>query len=119
MASVDLGAVEAFAEGTVQRIEAAGRGLAIVRRGDTWYALRDVCPHQGARLSDGQIGGTALARRPGDEIALGRTGEILSCPWHGWEYDVCTGRSLCAPEKVRVRTYPVRVEGGRVMVDLD
>ena len=42
----------------------------------------------------------------------------LSCPWHGWEYDVRTGRSLCEPEKVRVRTYPARVEDGRVLVEL-
>ena len=115
---VDVGAVAAFADGEVRRVEVEGRGLAIVRQGDAWYALRDVCPHQGARLSDGRVGGTALARHPGDEIVLGRAGEILSCPWHGWEYDVRTGRSLCEPEKVRVRTYSVHVEDGRVLVEL-
>ena len=102
MALVDVGPVAAFADGEVRRVEVEGRGLAIVRQGDAWYALRDICPHQGARLSDGRVGGTALARHPGDEIVLGRAGEILSCPWHGWEYDVRTGRSLCEPEKVRV-----------------
>ena len=116
---VDVGPVAAFADGAVRRVEVEGRGLAIVRQGDTWYALRDVCPHQGARLSAGRGGGTALAHRPGAEIVLGRTGEILSCPWHGWEYDVRTGRSLCDPERVRVRTYPVCAEAGRVLVELD
>lgn len=116
---VDVGPVDAFADSAVRRVEVAGRGLAIVRQGDAWYALRDVCPHQGARLSDGRVGGTALARRPGDEIVLGRVGEVLSCPWHGWEYDVRTGRSLCEPERVRVRTYPVRVEDGRVVVEME
>ena len=112
MALVDVGPIDAFADGEVRRVEVEGRGLAIVRQGDAWYALRDICPHQGARLSDGRVGGTALARHPGDEIVLGRAGEILSCPWHGWEYDVRTGRSLCEPEKVRVRTYAVRGGGG-------
>ncbi len=116
---VDVGPIDAFADGEVRRVEVGGRGLAIVRQGSTCYALRDVCPHQGARLSAGRIEGTALAHCPGDEIVLGCAGEILSCPWHGWEYDVRTGRSLCEPEKVRVRTYPANVEAGRVVVDLD
>ncbi len=115
---VDVGPVDAFADGEVRRVEVAGRGLAVVRQGESFYALRDVCPHQGARLSDGRVGGTALARHPGDEIVLGRAGEILSCPWHGWEYDMRTGRSLCEPDKVRVRVYSVWVEAGRVIVEL-
>ncbi|HZP80657.1 MAG TPA: Rieske 2Fe-2S domain-containing protein, partial [Chthonomonadaceae bacterium] len=40
----------------------------------------------------------------------GREGEILRCPWHGWEFDLLTGRSLFNPHKIRVRTYEVTVE---------
>jgi nitrite reductase/ring-hydroxylating ferredoxin subunit len=44
-----------------------------------------------------------------------RDGEIVTCPWHGLEFDVTTGRCLASP-KVRVRTYPVVVEDGLVKV---
>ena len=96
-----------------------GRGLVVVRRQDQWWALRDICPHQGARLSDGQVTGQVAECRLGGEAVLERDGEILVCPWHGWQFDLCTGRSVVEPETVRVRTYAVRVEAERVLVDLD
>ena len=73
---VDVGPVAAFADGEVRRVEVEGRGLAIVRQGDAWYAnLRDVCPHHllaGARLSDGRVGGTAFGlTAPGRRDCLG------------------------------------------------
>jgi 3-phenylpropionate/trans-cinnamate dioxygenase ferredoxin subunit len=39
-----------------------------------------------------------------------RGGEILRCPWHGWEFDLRDGRSVVDPERTRVRSYPVEVE---------
>lgn len=116
--SVDLGEVAAFADGQATRVEVDGRGLVVVKRGDDFYVLRDICPHQGARLSGGQVTGVVPECKPGAEIVLDRDGEILTCPWHGWQFDLCTGRSLVEPEKARVRAYPVRVEAGRVLVEL-
>ena len=96
-----------------------GRGLAIVRQGNAWYALRDVCPHIKARVCrTAGLGARRWRIAQGPRSSWDARGEILSCPWHGWEYDVRTGRSLCEPEKVRVRTYPARVEDGRVVVEL-
>ena len=115
----DIGALKDFDCGRPYRVEVGGRALVVVRRDDDrLYALRDTCPHQGARLSDGRVGGTSLACKPGEVIEYGRIGEILTCPWHGWEYDLCTGQSLINPQRVRVAAYPVRVESGRVLVDL-
>ena len=74
-------------------------------------------PAPGRRLSDGQVTGTALECPPGAEIVLGRDGEILSCPSHGWEFDVCSGRSLVEPDRVRV--YETAVEDGRLLVACD
>jgi len=37
-------------------------------------------------------------------------GEILRCPWHGWEFDILSGRSICNPHRVRVRTYEVTIQ---------
>ena len=115
---VDVGAVDAFADGEAQRVEVEGRALVVVRRADDFFALRDICSHQGARLSDGRVTGTTLECAPGDEIAFGREGEVLVCPWHGWEYDLRTGCALFDPEKVRVRAYAVQIESGRVLIEL-
>ena len=49
-------------------------------------------------------------------IEYGREGMILRCPWHGWEFDVDSGRSLCEPERRRVAAYAVREEDGRLLV---
>jgi 3-phenylpropionate/trans-cinnamate dioxygenase ferredoxin subunit len=50
-----------------------------------------------------------MARAPGD-YTYTRRGEILRCPWHGWEFDIKTGQSWFDPQRTRVRTYPVAVE---------
>ncbi len=115
---VDVGAVSDFVSGQPTRVEGGGRALVVVRRGDEFFALRDICPHQRARLSAGTVSGTSLPCRVGETVPWGREGEIVSCPWHGWEFDLRTGRSLADPHRVRVRCYPVRVSDGRVWVDV-
>ena len=77
--------------------------------GGRYHALRNVCPHQGAPLCRGPLTGTTLPG-PAGSFRYGREGEILRCPWHGWEFDVTTGRSIFNPHAVRVRAYPVAVE---------
>jgi nitrite reductase/ring-hydroxylating ferredoxin subunit len=50
------------------------------------------------------------------EYRYSRKGEILRCPWHGWEFDIRTGQSFCDPAKIGLRSYPVEVaEGQRVV----
>ena len=110
----DLGPVGDFAEGRPRRVEVAGRGVVVVQSEGVFYGLRDACPHQGARLSAGQVGGTALPCRPGEQASYGRVGQLISCPWHGWQYDLATGRALVEPERFRVRSYRVEVRAGRV-----
>ena len=46
-----------------------------------------------------------------------RHGEIIRCPWHGWEYDLRTGKSWCEPHRARVRNFPVAIEPGRTLVE--
>jgi nitrite reductase/ring-hydroxylating ferredoxin subunit len=57
----------------------------------------------------GSVKGMTMPSKPG-EYAWAREGEILRCPWHGWEFDVTTGRSVFNPHKTRVRGYEVTVE---------
>ncbi|MCB1122363.1 MAG: Rieske (2Fe-2S) protein, partial [Verrucomicrobiae bacterium] len=92
--------------------------LLLVRKGDRFFAVRDVCPHAGARLSAGRLTGLACVERPDSVGSYERAGEIISCPWHGWEFDLTTGQSLVSPDRLRVATYPVKVVEGRVKVEI-
>ena len=51
------------------------------------------------------------------EYRYSRQGEILRCPWHGWEFDVRTGQSAFDPEKIRAKSYPVGIEPGKTVVE--
>ncbi|MCL4545292.1 MAG: Rieske (2Fe-2S) protein [Chloroflexi bacterium] len=75
----------------------------------SFFALLNRCPHQGAPLYLGKVTGTSLPSAPG-EYRWGRDGEIVRCPWHGWEFDLTTGRSIFNPHRVRVRAYQVSIE---------
>jgi nitrite reductase/ring-hydroxylating ferredoxin subunit len=46
-------------------------------------------------------------------------GHTVTCPWHGWTYDIRTGTSIVPPIKLRIDTYPVEVEGDDIMLVLD
>jgi nitrite reductase/ring-hydroxylating ferredoxin subunit len=112
----DVGPAAGFAVGSPTRVIVGGKALVVVRTVSGVMAARDVCPHQAARLSDGVVSGTTLGCKPGGDVVYGREGEILVCPWHGWEYDLATGRALVDPSRVRVATYPARVSDDRVLV---
>ena len=85
------------------------RSIGVFNVSGRYYALRNACPHQGAPLCRGSVTGTTLPGPPGC-YDYAREGEIVRCPWHGWEFDITTGRSVFNPHKVRVRAYPVAVE---------
>jgi nitrite reductase/ring-hydroxylating ferredoxin subunit len=73
-------------------------------------AYRNVCPHAGAPVCVGKVCGTTLPSKV-YEYNLARDGEILRCPWHGWEFDLFTGEHL-VDEKMRLRSYEVGTEPG-------
>jgi nitrite reductase/ring-hydroxylating ferredoxin subunit len=87
--------------GTPHVVEADGRRLVLVRVGDQVHAIGDACAHQGGPLGEGKLSGIRLA-----------------CPWHGWMYDVRTGRCLFPGRGAAVPSYPVRVDDGAVWVEL-
>lgn len=90
-------------------VQVGGRSIGVFNANGTYYALRNSCPHQGAPLCTGRLTGTTMPSRPG-HYRYGREGEILACPWHGWEFDVTTGKSLFDPRKCLVKIYDVAVE---------
>jgi nitrite reductase/ring-hydroxylating ferredoxin subunit len=118
MDKIDVGAVEDFVEGRPHAVRAGNRDLVVVRKGDAVYAVRDACPHQGAKLSDGCVIGDVAVCERGEQPEYVRDGEFLACPWHGWKVDVTTGCSAVEPERVRVRSYDAQVDGKRVYVEM-
>jgi len=102
-------AVEELPPGERKIVEIGGRSIGVFNVNGEFYALRNSCPHQGGALCEGQVSGFLMSPAPG-EYTYVRRGEILRCPWHGWEFDIKTGQSWFDPQKTRVRTYPVRVE---------
>lgn len=90
-------------------VTAEGRSIGVFNVHGTFHALRNSCPHQAAPLCLGSIKGMTMPSQPGEYI-WAREGEILRCPWHGWEFDITTGRSIFNPHRTRVRAYDVTVE---------
>ncbi len=88
-----------------------GRDIGVFNLGGEFFALLNRCPHQGGALCRGSLTGLVTSTTPG-EFTWSRAGEMLKCPWHGWEYDVRTGQSWCDPEDTKVRLYPVTIEPG-------
>ncbi len=82
-------------------VNTAGIDIAIFRIEDAVYAIENVCPHQHVPvLAEGSLEGT-----------------VLTCPMHGWRYDVSSG--ACVHASGRVKTYPVEIRGEDVYVDID
>lgn len=103
--------VDEIPPGGRKRVTLGGRDIALFRVGDRYHAIQDRCPHEGASLCAGRITGLATSDRPG-RYRLEREGELLRCPWHGWEFDIRTGQSWCDPERMRVRSFNADVEPG-------
>lgn len=92
-------------------VEVAGRSVGVFNVDGRLYAFLNSCPHQGAELCRGDIVSDVAAPRPG-EWSMGPARRYLTCPWHGWEFDLETGRSWFDPVRTRVRSFPAAVESG-------
>jgi nitrite reductase/ring-hydroxylating ferredoxin subunit len=90
-----------IAPGSVTRVEVEGRGVVLARVGDAVHALGDECAHQGGPLGEGKL-----------------SGPRLTCPWHGWMFDVKTGTCLMPSRGGAVPSYATRVDGDDVWVTL-
>lgn len=111
-----IGTVDLVAPGTARRFEVGGRGIAVFNVAGTFYALRDQCPHQGARLSAGVLVGEVVAKQPGC-YAFDGDRKLVKCPRHGWEYELATGQSWYDPAHDRVRAYDVEIRSGSEIGD--
>ena len=82
--------------------DVAGRRIALFNVDGKFYAIDDTCTHQGGPLSEGFVDGTCV-----------------TCPWHGGEFDVCTGKVLAPPAAEDEASYKVVVSGEDVSVEVE
>jgi len=81
-------------------VQVNGKEIALFKTGDRVHAIHSVCPHQGGPLAEGGLDGT-----------------IVTCPWHGWSFDVVSGSCTFNPA-VQQPTFKVKEEGEDVLVEV-
>jgi nitrite reductase/ring-hydroxylating ferredoxin subunit len=88
--------------GTMRYFDADGLPIGVAHAGGTFYAFSDSCRHEGGPLSAGVL-----------------IEHSVTCPWHGWAYDIRSGKSLVPPVGLRIATYPVELDGNDLYVLID
>ena len=97
---VRVGTSSEIPEGQCRVYETSGNSIAVFNVGGAYHAIDSTCLHQGGPLGEGEI-----------------QGNIVTCPWHHWSYDVTTGRTTMS-ESVGVKKYPLEVRDGELFVDV-
>ena len=111
-----VAAAREIAPGERKLVSVRGRPIAIFNLGGEFHGMLNRCPHQGGPMCEGKITGLVTAPEPGKYVHS-QAGEIVRCPWHGWEFNIRTGQSYCEPERFKTRTYPVEVADGAAVVE--
>ncbi len=96
----DAAAYDAVEDDAVIGVSIEGKPIAIFRLDGQYHALKDLCSHGAARLSDGYV-----------------EDGCVECPLHQGLIDIRTGAARSAPITVDVKSYPVRVSGDRIEVE--
>jgi 3-phenylpropionate/trans-cinnamate dioxygenase ferredoxin subunit len=102
MSWIDAGAPQELLEGKPKSLAVGRRMVAVIRSGETFYAIEDICTHDGAPLTGGEIEGN----------------EII-CPRHGARFCLRTGEALTPPAYEPVRVFETKIENGRLWVLAD
>jgi len=90
------------APGTGKVVEVEGHNIALLNVAGTFHAIDNTCTHVGGPLGEGEL-----------------EGEIVTCPWHGAKFNVESGEVLEPPARKGVQSFPVKVQGNDVLVELD
>jgi len=98
---IDIGSTDELSKKPVSKVTAKTRELAVSFKDGTFGVVSNACNHVGGPLGEGRL-----------------DGEYINCPWHNWKFHRCTGLGEPGFEEDAVPAYPVKVEGGRVLVDL-
>jgi len=98
---VPLLPVAELSPGESREVVAAGRIFAVYNVDGTIHVLDGICPHAGGPLGQGTL-----------------NGNVVTCPWHGWQFDVTSGQH-CLNDTLCQQSYPVDIVGGQVTISLD
>jgi nitrite reductase/ring-hydroxylating ferredoxin subunit len=110
-----VGRTSDFQPGSHKIVEVSGRQVGVFNVNGEFFALLNRCPHGGAELCKGTVVGLVQPQGVG-EYAIARKGEFIRCPFHGWEFEIRTGQSYCAPERLKIRKFEVSVQSGDELV---
>jgi nitrite reductase/ring-hydroxylating ferredoxin subunit len=116
MARHVVATIDDIPPGKRKLVTVKGREIGIFNVGGEYFAVGNRCPHEGASLCKGRVVGLVESSEPGS-YQFSRRGELLRCPWHGWEFDLRTGKSWCEPDRTRVRSFELKVESGGALVE--
>jgi naphthalene 1,2-dioxygenase system ferredoxin subunit len=98
---IDLAAIDDIPKDDVIGVDSAGKSIALYHVEGTIYATDNICTHGNARLCDGFV-----------------EGHEIECPLHQGKFDIRNGKALCAPLTDDLKTYPVKIEGSRVFIEM-
>ena len=96
---VDVGRTEDILPGQPLHVEVDGTAIAVFKLEQSFYAIEDVCTHDGGRLAGGCV-----------------EDDVIVCPRHGARFSIRTGEALSAPAYEPTATFPVRIDNGMVQV---
>jgi nitrite reductase/ring-hydroxylating ferredoxin subunit len=98
---IKVATTDELADQQAKLVELEGQKIALFRVGEAFYALSDTCAHRGGPLSEGTVEGSEV-----------------TCPWHGAKYDIRTGAVLGPPAQQGVKSYPVRITGLDIEIEV-
>ena len=121
MREINVGTAESFKDPGRKLIESGGVEVGVFKLGGEFFAYENVCPHIGGPACQGKIIAKVEESVQPDRTSTGmefsKTKMNVVCPWHGFEFDIRTGRHH-GNARYRLKSIKVRVEDGAVIVSL-
>jgi nitrite reductase (NADH) small subunit/3-phenylpropionate/trans-cinnamate dioxygenase ferredoxin subunit len=100
MAFVRVAKASEVVPGSIREVQLEGKSIALANVGGSFYAVSNTCLHRGGPLGQGTL-----------------EGKVVTCPWHGWQFDVTTGKAVMNPN-TGVACYSAEVRNEEVFVDI-
>lgn len=116
-----IATTDELSKGDRKLVEIEGREIAVFYVDGEYHAYTNWCAHQAGPVCEGKLTGTSNAEFDRDSLTVDlewcKEGEVLNCPWHGWEYDVTDGSCL-SKEKVQLPSHSIKVENDEIIISL-